>query len=294
MSQAIKFAQVIYYFFSSSFALSFLKPRHAKINSSSPGGHVHPQQLAPLIPVDGLDKRIECSKSLEAYIRSSCVTHDFRLRTEHIVALMAVSLRKSSQGPTVTADANNQQSIACPSTVSDHNNDVQTEENTSTDYDSDSNTSSSIKRIEKHYLDDAERAKCLQRDGNVCVVTGAPEPGVYHIAPFTWNDTQAHIRKTRKLASGRGLIHEGDFLTRAVYLDDPNHQGSSDKTWNMICLDPQLYSWWANGYCAFKCLGVESAGSDEVNVTLEFRWMPQTKTRFGQNGSLQYWHKQKP
>ncbi|EGU87743.1 hypothetical protein FOXB_01739 [Fusarium oxysporum f. sp. conglutinans Fo5176] len=104
-------------------------------------------------------------------------------------------------------------------------------------------------RIDKHKIDFAEQTKFLARNGNACVVTGAMNPNAYHIAPFTWNDTQEHIDRTFDLGPNQTFM---------------------------------VYSWWSKGYFAFRGLEVQSLGSNESNVILEFRWMPQTKLWFGQ------------
>ncbi|KAF5534744.1 hypothetical protein FMEXI_11153 [Fusarium mexicanum] len=117
-----------------------------------------------------------------------------------------------------------QPSIACPSTVSHGSTRMDIDEMTSFEVKSEpklrlqviepsSSTGSEseytdeleaaeLPTIDKHNMDFAEQIKCLARDGNVCVVTGAPNPNAYHITPFTWNDTQDHICRTFEL----GLI----------------------------------------------------------------------------------------
>ncbi|KAL6854786.1 hypothetical protein ACO1O0_005911 [Amphichorda felina] len=53
---------------------------------------------------------------------------------------------------------------------------------------------------------------------------------------------------------------------------------SSDRSWNMVCLSPQLHDWWGKGYWAFKVLshedGVEGEKDGFTNVVLQFHWMP--------------------
>ncbi|KAL7765572.1 hypothetical protein ACKLNR_003488 [Fusarium oxysporum f. sp. zingiberi] len=137
-------------------------------------------------------------------------------------------------------------------------------------------------RIDKHNLDFAEQTKFLARNGNACVVTGAMNLNAYHIAPFTWNDTQEHIDRTFDLGPNRTFMVGNEFANRTRYLQNRDEPGESDKAWNMVSLHPQVYSWWFKGYFAFRCLEVQSLGSNESNVILEFRWMPQTKRWFGQ------------
>lgn len=51
--------------------------------------------------------------------------------------------------------------------------------------------------------------------------------------------------------------------------------GSSDKSWNMICLTPTLHDWWGKAYFALKWLGDERQENDgycSFNVT--WQWLP--------------------
>jgi hypothetical protein len=50
----------------------------------------------------------------------------------------------------------------------------------------------------------------------------------------------------------------------------------------MICLHPEVHELWSKGYCAFKYIYTKTSNGNESEVTLQFRWMPQTKKRFGQ------------
>ncbi|KAJ4241864.1 hypothetical protein NW760_000075 [Fusarium oxysporum] len=61
-------------------------------------------------------------------------------------------------------------------------------------------------RIDKHKIDFAEQTKFLARNGNACVVTGTMNPNAYHIAPFTWNDTQEHIDRTFDLGPNQTFM----------------------------------------------------------------------------------------
>ncbi|CZR46513.1 uncharacterized protein FPRO_11962 [Fusarium proliferatum ET1] len=205
---------------------------------------------------------------------------------------------------TFVSDQLGQPSVACPSTVSHGSSRMDIDETTSFEVKSEASLKLQIieppssagseseytdelqavelPRIDKHTLDVAEQTKCLARDGNICVVTGAKYPNAYHIAPFTWNDTQEHIDRTFDLGPHRTFLVGKEFANRTRYLNNRDKPGESDKAWNMISLHPQVYSWWSKGYIAFKCLEVQSLGNGESNVVLEFRWMPQTKRWFGQ------------
>ncbi|KAI7758651.1 hypothetical protein LZL87_007042 [Fusarium oxysporum] len=82
--------------------------------------------------------------------------------------------------------------------------------------------------VDKHDMGFAEQTKCLTRDGNVCVVTGTTGPNAYHNAPFTWNDTQAHIKQTKENCSRRAYVLGCDVAHRTGYLDDIFEPEASD------------------------------------------------------------------
>ncbi|CAH0055482.1 unnamed protein product [Clonostachys solani] len=51
--------------------------------------------------------------------------------------------------------------------------------------------------------------------------------------------------------------------------------GATDKTWNMICLSPQLQTWWSHGYFGLKYLGHEDDKETGMSMAeLQFVWMP--------------------
>ena len=103
----------------------------------------------------------------------------------------------------------------------------------------------------------AQRSACLQRDENLCVLTKSTEPEVCDIIPFWWNNSSNAIGKTT-----RQLSSISDFLSvkQSVELYDllTSEPGCSDKTWNMISLNPRLHESWIKGYWAFKYLGTET------------------------------------
>ncbi|KAF4461162.1 hypothetical protein FALBO_12041 [Fusarium albosuccineum] len=92
---------------------------------------------------------------------------------------------------------------------------------------------------------EAEKARCLDFDNGVCIITGAPNPHVCHISPFE--------------------IHE----CACIDVTD-----SSDKSWNMICLSPLLYEWWTRGYFALKFHGENANDDGTSSIQLQFFWMP--------------------
>lgn len=136
-------------------------------------------------------------------------------------------------------------------------------------------------KLDDHVRDREEEAKCLDRDGKVCVVLGTANPMVSHIIPYTWNDTKEHNNTTGDIkVRARGLFR-ANLSGAARYVCNPHELGGTDKVWNMMCLHPELHKLWAKGYCAFKYICTENSDENESKVTLQFRWMPQIKKRLG-------------
>ncbi|OBS28286.1 hypothetical protein FPOA_02227 [Fusarium poae] len=148
------------------------------------------------------------------------------------------------------------------------------------DYDSQFRTDNDL---EDYPLGVYEEVKCRKRDEDVCVVTGNNNPKIFWFFPPTLNDTKIHNDMTGNLAGS------GDFVTgvnlRADREPDPfcnMHQlGGSHKAWNMLCIDPALYNPLTSGLCAFKHFEDTTLENGNVEVTLQFHWMPRTKGRFG-------------
>jgi hypothetical protein len=61
-----------------------------------------------------------------------------------------------------------------------------------------------------------EEAKCIERDGNMCVVTGKAlgDPKIFWFVPSTWNDTVEHNNTTGNLALYGHSITGAYFATR--------------------------------------------------------------------------------
>ncbi|EMT66520.1 hypothetical protein NOF04DRAFT_22256 [Fusarium oxysporum II5] len=137
-------------------------------------------------------------------------------------------------------------------------------------------------KLNDHVRDLVEEAKCLERDGNSCVVLGTVDPMVSHIIPYTWWDNKEHGNTTGDIKfRGPGLLSV-NLLGGNCYVYNPHELRGTDKVWNMICLHPDLHKLWARGYCGFKYIFTESSNENESKVTLQFRWMPRTKKRLGQ------------
>ncbi|KAF5679353.1 hypothetical protein FDENT_8745 [Fusarium denticulatum] len=260
------------------------------------------------LPVEELDERIRYARSLEYTLRKWELKPEFRLRAEQVAAILTVPLPYLQPGGRLSEDGIlflriNLDSITplckyCkrepghpwqPPAVSQAASSTQyggsgLDDCSGSLYEppSDTDTSSSSMIVKDYDMDMAEQKRCLNRDGNACVLTGSTKPSAYHIAPFSWNNTQANIKKTRKIGGARSLIAGFGFMSRTSYLCDPESPGASDEAWNMISMDPQLYSLWCRGYFALRYLNMDPIGQHEMNITLEFRWMPQMKEYFGQ------------
>ncbi|KAM0558004.1 hypothetical protein ACHAPJ_005171 [Fusarium lateritium] len=139
--------------------------------------------------------------------------------------------------------------------------------------------------------DQSERKKCLSRDGNACRVTTAAYPDVCHIMPFRFNNNRANAERTASLFSATDILFERNFFGKYfLLLANSSILGGSDQVWNLVCLHPQLHTWWRKGYLAFKCLGIEPVESegeeDESKMTLQLHWMPRLTVQFGQEMRL--------
>ncbi|KAF5566436.1 hypothetical protein FNAPI_1139 [Fusarium napiforme] len=136
--------------------------------------------------------------------------------------------------------------------------------------------------------DSAEKLRCRGRDMDRCVVTGAADPEVCHIVPWSLNKSFRNIMSTRQFSTGisnmlgkrAGTYYESIIappIQTGTQATDP--RGQSDKTWNMICLSPQLHSWWEKAYFAFEPLfPVKSEDGLKARVDLIFHWMPKVVT----------------
>lgn len=143
------------------------------------------------------------------------------------------------------------------------------------------------KRRAGHQID-----KCRELDEGVCIVTGAAHPMVCHILPFAWNNSPNNRTKTSRLTPAmdvflnlpRATADDTLLTTQSLSLLSSG-LGSSDYTWNMLCLNPMLHDWWSRAYFGFKFLGAtpipekpESTTSKpsppKSSVKLQLVWMP--------------------
>ncbi|KAH7153568.1 hypothetical protein EDB81DRAFT_932172 [Dactylonectria macrodidyma] len=132
----------------------------------------------------------------------------------------------------------------------------------------------------------AESNRCREQDNNRCVVTNTQDAEFCHIIPFAWNSCESNLVKTKKFK--RSLIRCFGLEDTISALHGPSTLtdglGSSDKTWNMLTLNPWLHVWWGKGFFAFKWLGVLPPHPDRLDtqeVQLQFRWMLRSQTSNG-------------
>ncbi|KAF5984731.1 hypothetical protein FCOIX_2458 [Fusarium coicis] len=115
----------------------------------------------------------------------------------------------------------------------------------------------------------------------ICVfMMKTANPDVCHILPFTFNDTLDNAKKTENFYHGVASIMGKEFFERLRgQLADMNNLGTTDRAWNMICLNPQLHRWWSKAYFGLQCLGIEHDEHSMATLTIQFRWMPQIRKR---------------
>ncbi|KAF5657167.1 hypothetical protein FHETE_10617 [Fusarium heterosporum] len=121
-----------------------------------------------------------------------------------------------------------------------------------------------LEELEDHYPDVDEKAKCLQRDKNVCIFMGTPDPIACHIIPYSWNDTKEHNNATGEVKWGGESLLSFSIDLDALHICNPLELGATDKAWNMVSLDR-----------------IEATEGGKAKVTLQFWWMPQIKRRCG-------------
>ncbi|RSL72284.1 hypothetical protein CEP54_000956 [Fusarium duplospermum] len=118
----------------------------------------------------------------------------------------------------------------------------------------------------------SEKNLCLQRDRNVCVLTGDSNPKVCHILPLSWGNSKAAMKKTLLLRPAINALMGTDWMHQ-----HHKHIADADRVWNMLCLNEKLHELWARGSCAFKGIRVQHLSHRESIVVLEFHWMPELK-----------------
>ncbi|QPC76683.1 hypothetical protein HYE68_007435 [Fusarium pseudograminearum] len=124
-----------------------------------------------------------------------------------------------------------------------------------------------------------EEVKCKKRDQNKCVLTGKPyNTSVFWFIPRGWNDTVQHNNATGNLQSGSMRLAKVPLL-RDIHSATQLRQ--TQKAWNMLCVDNDVYDLLVRGLCAFKFIGKEKLDG-RFKVQLKFFWMPDLPGRFNQ------------
>ncbi|UZP34920.1 hypothetical protein NXS19_002736 [Fusarium pseudograminearum] len=124
-----------------------------------------------------------------------------------------------------------------------------------------------------------EQAKCLERDGHRCVVTGAPDPQVFWFIPKTWNDTPRHNDDIGNLSGGCTILTDMSLLED---FHSNTELGKTHRAWNMISIHKDLYDALAKGLCAFRYIDRQPLDYENVTVELQLYWMPKLSGRFNQ------------
>ncbi|KAF5590905.1 uncharacterized protein FSUBG_10634 [Fusarium subglutinans] len=120
--------------------------------------------------------------------------------------------------------------------------------------------------------------ECKRLDQYRCIVTGLADPEGCHIVPFHWNQDQEHLEKTTELLKTVQTITFEQRTTNAskTLMEITKGVKSSDMPWNLLCLSPQLHTWWGKAYFGFKYYDTVLC-EDDPNysiISLQFVWMP--------------------
>ncbi|KAI8667448.1 HNHc domain-containing protein [Fusarium sp. Ph1] len=184
------------------------------------------------------DKRLEYAKEIESKIRTWSMGEFFRLSTVHLALFMMAPMSVFQPGRILSPVGQTEEFLHLGVTT--------------------------FPPLIRHFLEQSlipqsrnddpvnqfEKSLCLQRDGDVCVFTGDPNPRVCHVLPPSWGNNKAAMKKTVVAT----------LATRRV--------------WNTLCLNEKVHELWARGSCAFKGIRVQHLNHRESVVVLEFHWMP--------------------
>ncbi|RSL64831.1 hypothetical protein CEP53_003923 [Fusarium sp. AF-6] len=86
-----------------------------------------------------------------------------------------------------------------------------------------------------------------------------------------------NLEETRDVFAHAEAFLGSEWMTRfEPFIQDAQTLASSDKAWNMICLNIQMQAWWRKARFGLKCLGYRPSAEDESVVTLQFNWMPRS------------------
>ncbi|CAH0028910.1 unnamed protein product, partial [Clonostachys rhizophaga] len=113
-------------------------------------------------------------------------------------------------------------------------------------------------------------------DNDRCVVTGLGNPQGCHLIPFMWNSTMEHLHTAGTLTGVISMLFGVHDMAALTLLH--SCLGASDKIWNMICLSPQLHTWWRKAYFGLKYLRHEDNKETSMSTAeLQFVWMPHSQ-----------------
>ncbi|KAK5651015.1 hypothetical protein OQA88_2099, partial [Cercophora sp. LCS_1] len=138
---------------------------------------------------------------------------------------------------------------------------------------------------------EAEKGKRRRHDGDACKVLNTANPEVCHIIPWSSSKDTAVVATFRyglsKIMQMLELVTSDDSSnpeadplrvmaeTRGLTNLFCSEPGCSDKAWNMVCLNRQLYDWWGRAQIGFRPLGiVDGDNTEEKKVQVQLYWMP--------------------
>ncbi|RGP58872.1 hypothetical protein FLONG3_11353, partial [Fusarium longipes] len=125
--------------------------------------------------------------------------------------------------------------------------------------------------------------ECRDRDHDECVLTKHKDIRIFALIPFTWNDNPDNNDITGDLESGSVDITGINLLHDPSNICSATHLGGTHKSWNMICVAPDIYRYLQLGLCAFRFVTTQNHNvTSQVRVTLQFYWMPRMTPRFNQ------------
>lgn len=184
------------------------------------------QEPDVLLPVHEAEIRREFAIKIESEIRANPRTANFKLNAAQVATILSVPLSALRPGGYLSTGVLSRELYQ---------------------------RLTGLPALVKHFLqqplpwkrpEHPEERKCSERDGHVCVLIGKSEPWAGHIVPYAWNDTQANIQKTEKVFQHiQAFFGKGWLLRYRPYLLNPQQPGSSDKVWNMLCLNLTDYCW---------------------------------------------------
>ncbi|CAG7561203.1 unnamed protein product [Fusarium equiseti] len=135
-------------------------------------------------------------------------------------------------------------------------------------------------------LGQGEVRKCMERDQFSCVVTHTKSDRLFPFIPIGWNNSVDNNNATGNLEEVCLAMADVNLMKHILSVFE---LGRSHKAWNLICVNPDLYTCLISGFCGFKyheTIPIEGEGGQtdgKVQVVLVFYWMPQgIKARFNE------------